>query len=173
MKGIPACLKDSPNYLQKGIFSASHIGATIATGLLVLLVLLTVADVVLRRFFDAPIAGSYELSKLILGIIVFFTLAYCAVHGSHIVVDVVVSKFPRRAQSSIGIIIHLFSVVIMGVISWQLFLQAMKVRGMGEVTAIWEIWMYPFVLLAALGSTLVTIVFLIQLFHAVSEVRRQ
>ena len=138
-----------------------------------LLVVLTVADVILRRFFDAPIAGTFELSKLMLGIIVFFTLAYCAVHGGHIVVDVIVSRFPRRAQSSISIIIHLCSVVIMGLISWRLFLHAMKVQDMGEVTAILEVWLYPFVFLAALGSTLITIVFLIQLFHSVSEVRRR
>jgi TRAP-type C4-dicarboxylate transport system permease small subunit len=173
MKRIPACLKDSLNYLQKGIFSASRIGAIIAIGFLVLLVILTVADVILRRFFNAPIAGAFELSRLILGIIVFFTLAYCAVHGGHIVVDVFVSRFSRRAQSSISIFIHLCSVGIMGVISWQLFLHAMRVQGMGEVTAIWEIWISPFVFLAALGSTLLTIVFLVQLFHAVSEVGRQ
>lgn len=173
MEGMPARLKDSLNYLQKGIFSASHIGAIIAMALLVLMVLLIVADVNLRRFFDAPIAGSFEVTRLILGTVVFFALAYCAVQGGHIVVDVVVSRFPQRAQSSIALIIHLCSVVIMGLISWQLFLHAMKVKDMGEVTAIWEIWLYPFVFLAALGSTLVTIVFLIQFLHAVSGVRRQ
>lgn len=172
MKQISAW-KDSLNCLQKGIFSASRVSAIVAAGFLVLLVLLTVADVFLRRFLNAPVAGSFELSRLILGIIVFFTLAYCAVQGGHVVVDVLVSRFPRRAQSSVGLIIHLFSVVIMGLISWQLFLHAVKLKDAGEVTAIWEIWIYPFVFLAALGSTLLTIVFLIQLLQAVSEVRRQ
>ena len=65
------------------------------------------------------------------------------------------------------------SVVITGVISWRLFLHAIKVQDMGEVTAVWEIWLYPFVFLAAIGSTLFTMVFIIQFLHAVSEVRRQ
>ena len=160
-------------HFQQGIFSASYVSSIIAMVLLVLLVLLTVADVILRHFFDAPIGGAFEISRLILGIVIFFALAYCAVKGGHIVVDVVVSRFPRRAQSSIGLMIHLFSVVIMGLISWQLFLHTIKLKGVGEVTAIWEIPVYPFVFLAALGSTLLTIVFLIQLIHTVPEVRRQ
>lgn len=165
--------KDSLNRSQKGIFSASHVGAIVAAGFLVILVLLTVADVFLRRFLNAPVAGSFEISKLILGIIVFFTLAYCAVQGGHIVVDVLVSRFPQRAQSRVGLTIQIFSAVITGLISWQLFFHAVKVKDAGEVTAIWDIWIYPFVFLAALGSALLTIVFLIQSLQAVSGIRKQ
>jgi len=171
MQKTLASLKDSLTNLQRGIFSASNTGALIAIVLLVLLVLLTVVDVIMRRFLNAPIGGTFELTRIILGTIVFFSLAYCAVKGGHIVVDVLVTRFPQWAQSSVRIIIHLLSVVIMLVISWRLFAHAVKMASVGEVTAIWNIPVYPFVLLAGLGSTLATIVFLIQLFHTITEAR--
>jgi len=173
MQKTPVRVKDSLTNLQKGIFSASNIGARITMVLLMLLVLLTVADVVMRRFFNAPIGGTFELTRVILGTIVFFSLAYCAVKGGHIVVDVLVTRFPQWAQSGIGIIIHLLSVAIMFVISWRLFAYTVKMEAVGEVTAIWSIPVYPFVLLAALGSTLATIIFFIQLVHAITEARRK
>ena len=173
MQKTPASLKDSLTNLQRGIFSASNTGARIAMVLLVLLVLLTVADVIMRRFFNAPIGGTFELTRVILGTIVFFSLAYCAVKGGHIVVDVLVTRFPQWAQSSVRIIIHLLSVVIMFVISWRLFAYAVKMEAVGEVTAIWNIPVYPFVLLAALGSTLATLIFFIQFVHIIYEVSRK
>ena len=172
MHKTPSSLKDSLNNISKGIFSASRISASVAMALLVLLVLITVTDVIMRRFFNAPIAATMELSKLTLGIIVFFSLAYCAVQGSHIVVDIVVSRFSQRTQSIIGTVIYLISVVVMGILSWQLFLLSIRVKDAGETTVILEMSTFPFVFLAALGSTLLTLVFLIQLFHTMSGVRK-
>ncbi|MFC1846017.1 TRAP transporter small permease [Chloroflexota bacterium] len=158
--------------IQKAIFSASRVASYIAMVLLVLLVLLTVADVILRRFFDVPIAGTFEVTTLILGTVVFFSLAYCAVHGSHIAVDIVVLRFSKRTRAIVGTIIDLLSVGIMGLISWRLFLHAIRAQEMGETTAIWEISLYPFVYAAALGSLLLTGVLLIQLLHTIAEVRK-
>jgi TRAP-type C4-dicarboxylate transport system permease small subunit len=173
MNKTPSYLKDSLSNIQKGIFSASRVSAYIAMVLLVLLVLLTVADVVMRRFFNAPIAITMDISKLTLGTIVFLSLAYCAVHGSHIVVDLIVSRFSQRTQSIIGTVIYMLSVVLMGILSWRLFLLAIRVKDMGETTVIWDIPTYPFVFLAALGSTLLTLVFLVQFFYIMRGVRKQ
>lgn len=173
MRKAPASLKDSAKSVQKGIFAASNIGTSIAMVLLVVLVLLTVADVVMRRFFNAPIGGTFEITQVLLGIIVFFSFSYCAIKGGHIVLDVLVTRFPHRVQSSIGIIIHFLSVAIMFIISWRLFAHAAKVESVGQVSAIWHMPLYPFVLLVALGSTLATLIFLIQLIHAIHEAIRK
>lgn len=68
--------------------------------------------------FDSPIPGSLELTEFLLGIIVFLTLAYCAIEGGHIVVDVVVSRFLQRTQASIGAIVYFCSAGMLGLISW-------------------------------------------------------
>ena len=166
-------LKRVANYLQRGIFPASRVGRIIGAGLLIVLMLLTVVDVVLRHFFDSPIPGTLELIELNLGVIVFLSLAFCAVQRGHVVVDVVVMRFPQRAQESISAIVYLGSTGMLGVMSWQLFLHAMRVRDMSQISTILGIEIYPFVLIAILGSILLTLVFFIQFLSTLAEVRRQ
>jgi len=110
MRKTPASLKDSAKSVQKGIFAASNIGTSIAMVLLVVLVLLTVADVVMRRFFNAPIGGTFELTQVLLGIIVFFSFSYCAIKGGHIVLDVLVTRFPIGCNQAL----ELSSILIRG-----------------------------------------------------------
>ena len=166
-------LKRVTDYSLKGIFPASRLGVSIGAGLLVILALLTVADVVLRRFFNSPIPGTAELTELGLGIIVFLALALCALQDSHVVVDVVVSRFPKRAQASIGAVMDFCSAWLLGLMSWQLFLYAMRVRDMGQTSTILGIESYPFVLIAILGSALLTLLFFVQFLFALAEVRRR
>jgi TRAP-type C4-dicarboxylate transport system permease small subunit len=115
-------------YLQKGVSLVSRVSAIIGMALLVVLTLFISSDVILRRFFNAPISGSYEVTQFILGVIIFTTLAYCGVQGAHIVVDVIVLKFPKRVQSIIGLIIHLGSVATTCLISWKYVSAAVNSR---------------------------------------------
>ncbi len=160
-------------YLQKSIFATSRISAIIGMAILVLLMLFITADVVMRRFFNAPVAGSYEITQLSLGVIVFTTLAYCAVRGAHISVDVLVSRFPLRMHPGTAIIIHLCTLAITGLISWRLFQHALKVKNMGEVSAIWGISIYPFVFLGGLCCAMLTLVFLVQFIKSIVEAKGQ
>ncbi|MBM3609644.1 MAG: TRAP transporter small permease, partial [Alphaproteobacteria bacterium] len=61
--------------------------ALAAGGVLLLLTFLTVVDVVLRYFFNAPFRGSLELTEYAMALIVFFSLAYAGWTGAHIAVD--------------------------------------------------------------------------------------
>ena len=165
--------ENAANYLQKGIFPASRVGRIIGAGLLVVLVLLTVSDVVLRHFFNAPIPGTLELIELGLGVIVFLSLAFCAFQKGHVVVDVVVMQFSKRAQVIITAIMYLCSAGMIGVISWQLFLHAMRMLDMSRVTAILRISVYPYAFIAFIGSALLALVFFIHFLFTLAEARRQ
>ncbi|MBA7670288.1 hypothetical protein ES703_78433 [subsurface metagenome] len=60
-----------------------------------------------------------------------------------------------------------------GLISWQLFLYALRLQSMNQITAILGIEFYPFVFIAVLGSLLLTLVFFIQFLYILGGVRRQ
>jgi len=81
---------------QKGIFPVTKIAAYIGAAMLALLVIIPLIDITMRRLLNKPLAGSYELSEFALGLMVFFTLAYCAVKGIHIVVDVATARLPEK-----------------------------------------------------------------------------
>jgi TRAP-type C4-dicarboxylate transport system permease small subunit len=142
----------------------------VGAGLLPVLVLLTVADVTMRRLLNSPIPGAFELTQYILGTVVFFTFAYCAVESGHVEVELLMTRFPKRLEQGIVSVMYLFSTAILGLLSWQLFLLAIRVHGMQEASVILGIWLYPFIFIAGIGIAFLSLVFLIMFLNNLSGV---
>ncbi len=161
-------------YLKNRIFKTSYIAGIIGAVLLPLLVLFTVSDVVSRYFFNSPIKGDLELTQIILGISVFTTLAFCAIEeGGHVEVDVLVNRLPKKNQKSILSVMYLLSVIMLGILSWQLFAYAMKVNEMHEISAILAISPFAFIVIGALGIALLALMFLVHTLANVMEVLKK
>ena len=106
----------------------SRVLGYVATGFMMVLMLLTVVDVFLRYFFNAPITGATEISRLLMVIIVFPALGWAAIDRAHIRVDLVVSRIPARLQAIIGSITFFIALVTYVIITWQSFLEAAVVK---------------------------------------------
>ena len=89
----------------------SRVLGYVATGFMMVLMLLTVVDVFLRWVFNAPIHGTTEISRLLMIIIVFPALGWAAVDRAHIRVDLVVSRIPSRMQAIFGSITFFIALV--------------------------------------------------------------
>jgi TRAP-type C4-dicarboxylate transport system permease small subunit len=150
------------NFFKQGVFSASHVILGLGMLSLIGLVIVSVADVFLRRFFNAPLRGAAELTQVSLSVVVFGSLAYCAMRNAHVAVDVITARFRQGAQRVLRIGTHFLSIVILGIISWQLFTYAAKMQEVGKMTVMLEISVYPFVFAAAVGTALLGLVFLVQ-----------
>jgi len=106
----------------------SRVLGYVATGFMMVLMLLTVVDVFLRYFFNAPITGATEVSRLLMIIIVFPALGWAAIDRAHIRVDLIVSRIPPRLQAIIGSITFFIALVTYVIITWQSFLEAAVVK---------------------------------------------
>lgn len=147
--------------------SAALTGISIAV--IVLVVLAVVAEVVARRFFNSPIRGAGELNQLAFTIIVFLPLAWAALKGSHIELDLLSSKFPKRVRSGTDVVIMLMTVGILGLMSWQLLEQGMSLQHQNATTNTMGIPMYPFAYIAALGGIMVTVAFFIRFLRSLND----
>src|SRR5690554_4641190 len=81
-----------------------------------LLMMLMVAEVIARRFFNNPIGGSYELVCILLTFIVFFATGYAHDHREHVVIDFLYDLLPRSGRrfiSFLSSIIYLAMVLLM------------------------------------------------------------
>jgi TRAP-type transport system small permease protein len=154
---------------KKGVFSTGRIAGFVGMAALAALMLIPLIDILMRRIFTSALPGAYELSELALGLMVFATLAYCGVRGSHIVVDVITSHLPRKTQGIVDIVILFISSAAMGLMSWQLISRAFTLKAGHEVTTILYIPVFPFVLLAGLGCVLLALVFLAQFLDKTAE----
>ena len=99
---------------------AGSVGASIIAVMMVL----TAVDVVLRYFFDRPVAGSFELTEYMMVIAISLTLAYCAIMKGHVRVEVIVSLLPQRVQAVIRSIVTILVLGIFSLITWQSAVQA-------------------------------------------------
>lgn len=160
-------------YLQKVIFSGSHAVMVIGMAFVAILVVVSAADVLARLLFNVPVKGAGEIAQMGLSIVVFTSLAYCGVQKAHVAVDVAIVRLRQGAQKIIRVFTQFLSVAILGILAWQLFAYSAKMRAAGLSSVMLEIPAYPFVFISAVGTTLLTLVFLVQLIAAIAEVKRQ
>lgn len=143
------------------------IGAAFLVGMMVLIV----ANII-YRLFGHVIAGSYELSELMIVVAVAFALGYAAVHKSHIVVKIVISRFSQRWQSIIEVLMSLISLATWAVIAWASF-NVLSQRWLTEVTDLLDIPYLPFRIIFVLGLVIFCLVYITDLVRALSQAVRK
>jgi TRAP-type C4-dicarboxylate transport system permease small subunit len=99
----------------------------VSSAIIVVLMLLVTSDVCGRYFFNNPIIGASELARFMMIIIVFPALAWAALAGKHIKVDILVERLPPRVQAIVSSIMLLAALGIYGIITWRSALYSMEV----------------------------------------------
>jgi TRAP-type C4-dicarboxylate transport system permease small subunit len=152
---------------MKIIRVVSRVLGYIATGFMMFLMLLTVADVFLRYFFSAPIIGATEISRLMMIIIVFPALGWAAIDRVHVRVDLIVSRIPPRVQGIFGSITFLFALVTFGIITWQSFLEATVVN---RQTSLIHLSFTPFYWVMSVGFVIFCLAIAVLIIEDVTKV---
>jgi len=168
-------LNKAAQFLGSPVNRVSQIINGVGTAALVLMMLLTAADVTLRYLFNRPIVGSYELVQAMMAILVAFGLAYTGVHKGHITIDLITSKFSTRVRAFINSITWIISVGVFALIAWRSIWHAEGLKASGATTSALYIPLYPFVYVVAFGSAILCLVFIVELLNhlaqAVTKVR--
>jgi len=129
----------------------------IACVAIIIMMLLSMADVVLR-LFGKPIPGAYELVGFLGTIVVSFALGFTSLEKGHIAVELLFRKLPQRIQLAIETFTNFVSFLIFGLIAYQAFIYALDIRKSGEVSPTLQMPIYPFIYGIALGSGLLCLI---------------
>lgn len=116
-----------------------HVIAGIA---LTFIMLLTVADVVLR-FFGHPIIGTFELVGFGGAVAIGFAIPITSWLRNHIFVDFFVNKFPAWLKNTVNVTTRLVSIVLFILIGYNLLIYAKELYVSGEVSLTRHIPFYP------------------------------
>jgi len=152
---------------------ASTVSHRVGISILLAMMFLTAADVFGRYFLKRPIVGAYELQEYLMVCVVSLTLAYCAAEKTHVVVDILVSRFPQRAQATIGAITTLVGLCLCSVITWQAVMYVQRMLVSGLVSATLKIPRYPFTGVLVFGMALFCLVLLKDFFEFLSRAVRK
>jgi TRAP-type C4-dicarboxylate transport system permease small subunit len=142
MKGFLAAVR--------GVSSAL---AAVAGGSLTFLMLLTIADVVLR-LLGRPIVGTYELVAQAGAIAIGLSLPLTSWVRGHIYVDSFVARLPRLPRAALNIATRLLVLGLFVLLGWNLIKYGLDLRSAGEVTPTLRVPFFP-VALGVGGSCLI------------------
>lgn len=114
----------------------------IAAVALSFMILLTVADVILR-YFKRPIIGTYEMVALSGAVIIGFSLPFTSVMKGHVSVDLLTLKLSPKRRKISNSITKCLGIVLFLVIGWNLVILGMDFHKVGEVTPTRHLPIYP------------------------------
>jgi TRAP-type transport system small permease protein len=144
----------------------SRIIGYVATSFMIVLMLLTVADVVLRYFFNSPITGTTEISRLLMVVIVFPALGWAAIDRGHIRVDLIVIQFSKRTQALIHAVTLIIALVTYGFITWRSFLESAVVN---RQTSLLRLPFEPFYWLMSVGLLVFCLAILVLIIEEITK----
>ena len=118
-------------------------GGIFIGGVFLIIGMLLLMSNIFGRFAHFVIPGSYELFELIMVIPVGFALVYAALQKTHVVVHLIVSRFPPRLSAAAEILASLLSFTIWALIAWGGARLAYE-NGLKETTDILGVPYLPF-----------------------------
>lgn len=122
---------------------------------------------ILGRIFNRPIFGTYELTSLGLGLMVFLSIGLTFLRGGHVSITFIVDRFPVRVQAILDTILYFIFAIMIFILTWQLGAHIVRSYVSGEVTADLTIPMYLFVILATVGSFFFLLAVLLKLIKSI------
>jgi TRAP-type C4-dicarboxylate transport system permease small subunit len=129
------------------------------------MMLLTVADVLLRSFFNYPIHGTFELIELGLACAVFLAMPAVFLRDENLVVDAIDYMLNRQTVRVLDLISACVSAGLLIVMLLQMVPLARDMYQFGDVTAdlsIPKIYYWIPVLLGITGSAVATVTFIVR-----------
>jgi TRAP-type transport system small permease protein len=102
---------------------------------LALMMLVTVADVILRALFNLPITGAYDLVQLFLVGTVFLSIPEVFLNNENIAVDLVDHIFGRAAIGFLKVGANLAAFVFLSLLSWHMVQPALDAFRYGETSS--------------------------------------
>ncbi len=109
---------------------------------LVGMMLLTVADVILRQF-GRPILGTYELVGFCGAVVIGFGLPYTSWTKGHVYMEFLIEKMPERVRNMANMVTRLLGIALFSVAAYNLFIVGRDLFNSGEVSPTLNFPFYP------------------------------
>jgi len=116
-----------------------------ASAILLAMMLLTVVDVVARYVFNRPLRGAFEITELMLLVLIFAGLPLVSFTDEHAVMDFIDRVLGPRAQRGLVRAVQAFNAAFMFLLAWLMWLKADRIWAYRDATDVLRIVYGPFV----------------------------
>lgn len=130
----------------------------VAAILLVCMMGLTVIDTFMRKVMAAPIASAFELTEMMLTLVIFAGLPLITASRGHVQVELIEPLLGRGLRRFCDFLIDLLVTAALAVVAWQLWEKGIEQADYGDTTSVLQIALAPvtyvMVVLAAVAAVI-------------------
>jgi TRAP-type C4-dicarboxylate transport system permease small subunit len=130
------------------------------------MMLLTVVDVVARYVFNRPLRGAFEVTELLLVILIFAGLPLVSYAGEHALMDFIDRWLAPAGRRRLERAVHGLCAGLMSGLAWLIWLKADRIWAYRDATDVLRIVYGPFVYFMAVMIGLAGV---IHLYRAVAR----
>ena len=109
---------------------------------LTFMMLLTVTDVLLRSV-ARPILGTYEVSSILLAVVIGFSIPKVSMDNGHVYMEFLIERLSKRNKALMFTFTRILCIALFFLIGYNLFSIANEFRVSGEVTPTIQLPFYP------------------------------
>ncbi|MCG6931954.1 MAG: TRAP transporter small permease subunit [Desulfofustis sp.] len=127
-------------------------------------------EVIARYIFNKPTIWVHESSFLLFGMQYLLAGAYAYLYGSHVAVDIIYNKFPKRGQYGLDIFTSVFSFVFFLTLigtSYRFMMDSIAMRERTLET--WQIQYYPVKAMMFIGGITITLATISRLYKDIKR----
>ncbi len=133
---------------------------------LAFVMIIIVANVILRRLWQ-PVPGTVEIVEMSGAVLLALAVAYTAIMKGHIMVGVLVERFPLRIQAALDIAVNAVALCFSFILARETFYFAGKMLQRNYTTGHLQLPVAPSIYLVAFGFAMLALVLFRDMLHAV------
>ena len=124
-------------------------------------------SVLLRNLFNYSIPDSFDIGRLMLGILIFWGIAATSYRGTHITVDLIWGNVGPKYQRMIDVFATLVLLFVVTVQTWTLFDKVATTRADHIVTMDLQVPIWPFFLVSWIGDVSAVLLIAIRTYRLI------
>ena len=157
--------------IKKIVKICCEISAKIGMAAIFILLALTVCDVLGRFIFNRPIPGTFEVTKILFALSVFFSLSVSQYRGENLGITILYDRFPRMVRVVLDIFAAVLSIATFSIAFRQTMQYAVRMKNSGTTTSVLRWQMYPWIYLASIGIIILVIALLGDFASAIKSIK--
>jgi TRAP-type C4-dicarboxylate transport system permease small subunit len=139
---------------------ADAVLGVVASAILLAMMALTVVDVVGRYVLSRPVRGAFEVTELMLLVLIFAGLPLVSFADEHAVMDFIDRVLGARGQRAVRHAVQVVCAAFMFWLAWLVWLKADRIWGYRDATDVLRILYGPFVYFMAVACALAGVIHL-------------
>ena len=140
--------------------NADALLGVVASAILLAMMLLTVVDVVARYLFSRPLRGAFEITELMLLVLIFAGLPLVSFADEHAVMDFIDRLLGPRGQGWLERAVQVVNAAFMFLLTWLVWRKADRIWAYRDATDVLRIVYGPFVYFMAVTLALAGVIHL-------------